>query len=155
MPNICTNEISIYSRDERPLKAFMDFVKSEDSDFDFNKIVPSPDWDNTPNEDGELAILDNEAPAGMGFKKFPTSGKSDSRWYDWNCEHWGTKWNSFDGHMEFDELYGEELKYTFDTAWSPPAPILMALKEKFPDLSIHWFYRVETWEACGFLHEEI
>ncbi len=50
MPNICTNEISIYSRDERPLKAFMDFVKSEDSDFDFNKIVPSPDWDNTPNE---------------------------------------------------------------------------------------------------------
>ena len=57
MPNICRNEVSIYSRDERPLKAFMDFVKSEDSDFDFNKIVPSPDWDSTPNEDGELAIL--------------------------------------------------------------------------------------------------
>ena len=91
----------------------------------------------------------------MDFKKFPTSGRADSRWYDWNCTNWGTKWNSFDGCMEFDELYGDELKYTFDTAWSPPAPILMALKEKFPDLSISWFYRVEKWEACGFLHEEV
>jgi hypothetical protein len=57
--------------------------------------------------------------------------------------------------MEFDEKYGDEVSYKFDTAWSPPAPILKALKFKFPELNILWFYRIEEWEACGFLHKEI
>jgi hypothetical protein len=91
----------------------------------------------------------------MTIRSFPTSGKTDDRWYDWNIKNWGTKWGSFNGSMEFDKKYGDEVSYKFDTAWSPPAPILEALREKFPDVSIRWFYRIETWEACGFLHHEV
>jgi len=155
MPNICENEVSIYSEDANQIRSFMKFVKSKDCDFDFNRIVPSPNWNKTPDENGELPVKDKDAPSFMDIRKFPTSGKTDDRWYDWNIKNWGTKWGSFNGSMEFDKKYGDEVSYKFDTAWSPPAPILKALQDKFPDISIRWFYRIETWESCGFLHQEV
>ena len=158
MPNICENDLSIYANgdaQEALLKKLTKRLESEESVFDFNKLVPSPDWDNTPNEDGELPVIDEDAPSFMQVKKFPLSGKSDDRWYDWNFKNWGTKGGSFNGSMEFDKKYGDEVSYKFDTAWSPPAPILEALRDKFPDVSIRWFYRIETWESCGFLHREV
>ena len=57
MPNICDNELSIYARgddQEALLKKLTKRLESEESVFDFNNLIPSPDWDNTPNEDGEL-----------------------------------------------------------------------------------------------------
>ena len=160
MPNICENEVSIYSEDSNQIRSFMKFVKSKDCDFDFNKIVPSPNWNKTPDENGELPtkvkrIRNEKGEVVHTIRSFPTSGKTDDRWYDWNIKNWGTKWGSFNGSMEFDKKYGDEVSYKFDTAWSPPAPILEALQDKFPDISIRWFYRIETWESCGFLHEEV
>lgn len=49
-----------------------------------------------------------------------------SSWYDWSCQHWGTKWNAYD-------VSEEEGAVRFDTAWSPPIPMLEALAAKFPD----------------------
>lgn len=160
MPNICENEVSIYADDANQIKSFMKFIKSKDCDFDFNKIVPSPDWNKTPNENGELPtkverIRNDKGKLVMTIRSFPTSGKIDDRWYDWNNKNWGTKWNSYNGSMDFDKEFDDEVSYKFDTAWAPPGPILEALQDKFPDLSIRWFYRIETWEACGFLHEEV
>ena len=160
MPNICENEVSIQSWDSNQIRSFMKFVKSKDCDFDFNRIVPSPNWNKTPDENGELPtrvkrIRNSEGKLVMTIRSFPTSGKTDDRWYDWNLENWGTKWNSYNGSMEFDKKHGDEVSYKFNTAWSPPAPILEALREKFPDVSIRWFYRIETWESCGFLHREV
>lgn len=57
MPNICENELSIIADgddQEALLKKLTKRLESEDSEFDFNNLIPSPDWDNTPNEDGEL-----------------------------------------------------------------------------------------------------
>ena len=160
MPNICENEVSIYSADANQIRSFMKFVKSKDCYFDFNKIVPSPNWNKTPDENGELPtkvkrIRNSEGKLVMTIRSFPTSGKTDDRWYDWNIKNWGTKWGSFNGSMEFDKKYGDEVSYKFDTAWSPPAPILKALQDKFPDISIGWLYGIETWESCGFLHQEV
>ncbi len=50
MPNICKNELKVWSRDEDQVRSFINFVESDDSIFDFNKIIQSPDWDNTPDE---------------------------------------------------------------------------------------------------------
>ena len=160
MPNICKNELTVWSRDEDQVRSFIKFVESDDSIFDFNKIIPSPDWDNTPDENDELPtdveeIRNKSGKLVMSFNRFPTSGKTDDRWYKWNCDNWGTKWNAMNEDMQFDEKYGDEVSYKFDTAWSPPAPILKKLKFKFPELNILWFYRIEEWEACGFLHKEI
>ena len=157
MPNICENELSIYADGEQQealLKKLTKRLESEKSVFDFNKLVPSPDWDNTPNEDGELPVIDEDAPAFMQVKKFPSSGKSDDRWYNWNCDNWGTKWNSINADREICE-YGDHVKYTFETAWAAPREILIALKEQYPQLQFNWFYRIEDWEDCGFLHREV
>ena len=157
VPNICENELSIYADgddQEALLKKLTKQLESEESVFDFNKLVPSPDWDNTPNEDGELPVIDEDAPEFMHVKKFPSSGKSDDRWYNWNCDNWGTKWNSFNAEREICE-YGDHVQFKFQTAWCAPVEILLALREQYPDLQFNWFYRIEEWEDCGFLHREV
>ena len=61
-------------------------------------------------------------------------------WYDWSIENWGTKWNAGEasmtrGNMSSGEHSGKTaLVYRFDTAWSAPLPILLALQRKFPVL---------------------
>ena len=40
-------------------------------------------------------------------------------WYDWSCENWGTKWNSYDNEqVDADTIL-------FSTAWSNPEPIML------------------------------
>ena len=38
-------------------------------------------------------------------------------WYDWCCEHWGTKWNAHQYSHECGEVW-------FETAWSHPYPVI-------------------------------
>ena len=42
-------------------------------------------------------------------------------------------------------------KLTFDTAWSPPNGIYEAIVDKYPDLSINWFYREDGVQIAGWL----
>lgn len=46
MPNWCDNEVTVQGKKEY-VKEFMDFVKSDKHEFDFEKIVPLPNgkWD--------------------------------------------------------------------------------------------------------------
>ena len=157
MPNICDNELSIYADGEQQealLKKLTKRLESEESVFDFNKLVPSPDWDNTPNEDGELPVIDEDAPSFMQVKKFPLSGKSDDRWFDWNRENWGTKWNAGKAEVYVCK-HGDHVQFKFETAWCAPVEILLALRDQYPQLQFNWFYRIEEWEDCGFLHREV
>lgn len=55
-------------------------------------------------------------------------------WYDWHCENWGTKWNSYDNEQV------DEDTLEFSTAWSMLEPIMLKLSEMFPDIQIqHWW----------------
>ena len=48
-------------------------------------------------------------------------------WYDWSCENWGTKWNSYDNEqVDADTIL-------FSTAWSNPEPIMLKLSEMYPE----------------------
>jgi hypothetical protein len=128
MPNWCQNEIRVCGDTEK-VEEFMDFVKSDEQDFDFEKIVPFPngkEWD-----------------------------------YDWCIENWDTKWNACRVEKDFDPKYGDEVEYTFDTAWSPPENIFRVLKEKFKfndkdsELYVSWFYREDGMEFSGYLQNEV
>jgi hypothetical protein len=66
MPNWVYNTITIEGTPEQ-VKEIAEYVKSDDSVFDFNKIIPAPEG------------CEND---------------SDFDWYSWNCENWGTKWNA-------------------------------------------------------------
>lgn len=59
-------------------------------------------------------------------------------WYNWNCEHWGTKWDCSD--VSIDVHGPDDVRYTFSTAWSPPVAAMIALSEQFPEvaLSLEW-----------------
>ena len=50
MPNWCRNRVTVYGNEEEVSKV-VDIFESKDTVF--GKIIPSPDWDNTPYK-GEL-----------------------------------------------------------------------------------------------------
>lgn len=54
-------------------------------------------------------------------------------WYEWRCEHWGTKWNACDAEVR--DNGDASLHVKFDTAWSFPLPIFKKLVVDFPTLT--------------------
>ena len=57
-------------------------------------------------------------------------------WYDWSCENWGSKWNSWSFTLLVDENEENQqnLCFQFTTAWSPVIPIFDKLADLFPKL---------------------
>lgn len=115
MPNWVDNNVIIYG-DENVLNDIKIFVQSKDCAFDFDKIVPMPPHSETFFRDGGLSIEEE--------KKY---GRNN--WYHWSIDNWGTKWNSCESGCL--GIYNNELKYFFQTAWSPALPVLNVLAKKF------------------------
>lgn len=173
MPN-WTNNTVIITGEKPVLKKLKDFLQSEDSIFDFNKIVPMPET--LDLESGgimsnamQLAKAKN-APKSAAYKKakanlrlpytmyqvpkgYPevltteedviTIGQlyldnqekyGAATWFDWHCNNWGTKWNACSPELESEN--DTELVYGFDTAWSQPDAVLLALSTQYPDITI-------------------
>ena len=149
MPNWCYNRVSVYSENTKDMDELFDIFNNENP---FNALIPSPVWSETPNEDGELPVLEEHKDADgkvlFTTHKFPKSGKTDDRWYDWQVQNWGTKWEPADISVEQCD---EELEITFNTAWSPPEDICRAIRNKYPDISVSWFYDEPGMEVAGYL----
>ena len=149
MPNWCYNRVSIYSENIDQVTELFDIFNNPEP---FNALIPSPKWSETPNEDGELPVLeehkDSDGKVLFTTHKFPKSGKTDDRWYDWQINNWGTKWEPTDLSVEQCD---EELELTFNTAWSPPEDICRAIRNKYPDVTVSWFYDEPSMEVAGYL----
>ena len=149
MPNWCHNRVSFYSDNEEQIKELYEIFNSDNV---FQKIKPAPDWKNTPNEAGQLPVLREHKNAnGEVFHRsydFP-DGKNDDRWYDWNINNWGTKWDI--DQPECDELDHNCFECSFETAWSPAEGIFYELREKFPDVDCTWFYDEPGMCFAGYL----
>lgn len=128
MPNYCNNTISIKAPRET-LNTIQSLVKSDESEFDFNKIIPMPDYIYRGN---------------LGPEEQKIYGKNN--WYDWSNENWGTKWNCWDVECADVE---DVLSYSFYTAWSPCEPVVKALAEMFPEANIHFRYEESGCCFCG------
>lgn len=64
-------------------------------------------------------------------------------WYEWSIRNWGTKWNSYNNSFD-----GESI--VFDTAWTPPHPVLLKMSEMFPDITIeHQWADEDMGNNCG------
>ena len=149
MPNWCYNRVSVYSENTDQVTELFDIFNNPEP---FNALIPSPKWSETPNEDGELPVIeehkDSDGKVLFTTHKFPKSGKTDDRWYDWQIQNWGTKWEPTDLSVEQCD---EELEITFNTAWSPPEDICRAIRNKYPDISVSWFYDEPGCEIAGYL----
>ncbi len=66
-------------------------------------------------------------------------------WYEWNCRHWGTKWNASGTQI----TTADPLNFTIDTAWGPPLPVLAKANEMFGTLTLDCSYIEPGWNFSG------
>jgi len=66
----------------------------------------------------------------------PPEGMPGYKWYDWRVTNWGTKW---DVVACIDHTPGRAI-FQFNSAWSPPGPVIVAAAEKFPMLEFEHVY---------------
>jgi hypothetical protein len=112
----------------------------------FANYIQEPDWENTPNEDGELPVSETLTFAnGTTYtsSNFPISGKDDDRWYDWNIANFGCKWDI--GEADVPDPEAEELQANFLSPWSPPIVGLQAVSQHYPEATFSLTYE----EGCG------
>ena len=72
-------------------------------------------------------------------------------WYDWKVKNWGTKWGIDGGSIQFYDEDNDRIELHFDTAWGPPEEICYALRKKYEDIDIGWFYREDGMQFSGYL----
>lgn len=124
MPNWCDNYISIDANEEL-LEKIADFVRSEESDFDFEKVIPMPE---------------NIYCGHIGPKEWEIYEKNN--WYTWRDENWGTEQKAIVQNAEPGE-------YWLQTAWGPCKPVIAKLARIFPEATITHAYEEEGCCFCG------
>ena len=151
MPNWTYNRVRVRGDDSERIQEIKKLFEGKNP---FHVLIPEPDWTTTP--------LTKEYAKSYSFSdpKFASTGRQDDRWYDWRTTHWGTKWGACDVEITQDDE--DFLEITFNTAWSPPEPIVHALRSKYECkdedsyrngkyISVSWFYELEGEEGCGYL----
>ena len=138
MPNWCNNDL-IVQGDKTQLNHFVrkakgiepqyklsedekkfyteEMLKPQECELCFNQFVPVP-----------KEILE---------QGFSTAG------YNWQVDNWGTKWGA---SVHAFEVCGDTVAVHFDTAWSPPEKVIMAMSNQFPKLTFSL-----TYAECGMM----
>ena len=178
MPNWCVNQVDIQG-DEAEVAKLIEFVKSDESAFTFEKIMPPPETEmyssdcnhnkyvcgcesqavkDPENENLHIWVIDGKK---VGFQDpcpthgMPSFSNHPDNWYNWNISHWGTKWSASEvWHDRTDDgsTIAGQTNYGFDTAWSPAEPVVAALAEKFPTLRIAHRYCEAGMGYAGEVH---
>lgn len=166
IPNWCYNTLVISgSPDElKRFKIFAECKTRKETGFDVDENYHSLfDFDNfiSPEEDKKRLI-----------ESWNSDPKIRERWvdfgqywfnhggYEWCVENQGTKWNPRDISINESD---NELTYSFDTAWSPPTPVIAKASELFPDLTFvlhmeeesHAYGGSETYKAGELIDEDV
>jgi len=151
MPNWTENELTITGPDIQKVLNAIRSVNPLDEDtqiLDFDRIIPYPDEFKALDlrnveYQGKFYAIDSDDPARQA--KLETLGAEygvepgtpwlkdgyNSGGYDWCCDQWGTKWNA--SHPTLELRPDGSAFIAFDTAWSPPIPVIEKLAEMFPD----------------------
>lgn len=166
IPNYVENNLKI-TGDKDELKKFKAFAKGKEfwhneiNIFNFEKFIPYPqefrDKD-IEKQDFEKEMLGYAQKQGVkSFYELTIEQKEEyykikpehkdvkdgfnSGGYEWCClAGWGTKWNSCEAVLSESD---KNLIYDFDTAWSPPIPVIAKASELFPKLK----FVLRFWEG--------
>lgn len=130
MPNYCSNNLTVRGDAATLQKLDAEYL----SPFSFGKVIPMPD----ELSKTDAPVRDEELAASMTEKY----GAPD--WYAWAVANWGTKWDIVDnsgfGYNEKTVSGENEISISFDTAWSPPIPVVRELSWLFPSLEFSLKY---------------
>lgn len=136
MPNWCMNTVEWTGNPEEQEKVLA-LIKTGDNDFDFNAILPYPE--EYAKADAEVERLGKE---GVEWKNMPPDGFNHGG-YEWCLANWGTKWNACEAISDLGVA-------SFDTAWSPPEPVICALSKMFPELTFTLRYEEGGMDFSGY-----
>lgn len=152
MPNHISNRLQILSFDEDWRKEQAAFeqlqamMKTEDSPFDFNVLIPYPEPYKSMDDAHHAA---EKALEGLPKEEYwqrwrdlPKDGYNQGG-YEWCSKTWGTKWNAYEIGFGWDDVY-------FQTAWATPKGIWVELSKRFPDMRLEIEYADEDRGSnCG------
>lgn len=176
MPNNIINIIKVVDGN---FQAVCNLMKSEECDFDFNKLIPMPQ--------SMVALMTKNYGISnlseLGFKYWSAQTKADKyaliaeikakdcdlrntlkegldrylaykdcgHWnsLEWAVANWGTKWNAFDA-----DVNPSDRTIFFNSAWSAPIPIYKALAKQFPTHKISVKYYDEGGWFAGYCNIE-
>ena len=118
MPNWCYNNLYITVENNKQLeKVIQGITNNSEQPFDFNRVIPMPEeleGTNAPNK-----LNPEELIAKCGYPD----------WYEWRVDNWGTKWNASESELTITKNH---IEIRFQTAWSPPNPVIEKIGSKFP-----------------------
>lgn len=157
MPNWCENTL-IVSGEPADLARFKEFAKGNDELLDANCFIPYPKEYALLDKISPLRILDDLPEAQRKTEELAETEIPDAVMltlkgydltrdgynqggYDWCIQNWGTKGNLYRVELE-EEL--RLLTYQFQTAWSPPSPVICKMGEMFPELLFELEYKDES-----------
>lgn len=131
---------NIGDKDEKmEIEAFIQRILAVFNGYSFDKLT---NYLLRPNEVDDLRARYGkriDETLNLGEKVFHNIEKYGvADWYDWSCEHWGTKWNACNTNIDLKR--GE---ICFDTAWSPATPIIEALAKMYPNAKIIFSFAEE------------
>lgn len=131
MANYIKHIINIKTTDIE-LEEILNFVKSDDKIFDFNKIIPMPESLNIDSRYDLQRVLSKDRILNENekelIKKYSENYKNYGffDWHDWCISNWGTKWNAGEPILKDKNIL------EFHTAWNHCSPIFFVLSNKFP-----------------------
>ncbi len=159
MPNWCENTLSV-SGDKKQIEKFIKFAEGNDGDDDgnelsFNKFIPYPEkYAKQDREAHKLEEKVNAMPEAERDMFYALHGHiSDgynSGGHQWCVSNWGTKWGAC--HLNREICADNSVVYYFDTAWSPPGPVIKAMIKRFPELCFDLEFREEGTGFKGEAH---
>lgn len=172
MPNWVANSLIVRGEAER-IDQFLKKVVNRDGKFDFNCLIPQPELTlrclinedivraannyvnakaKTPEEAKRYLAEFEERYFELTYDENWKDRKVEIKfpvidWYEWNIANWGTKWNACRQEIEVTKSGNSAvLEITFDTAWSPPIPVIEKIFElaQHLDLEVEYYFREET-----------
>ena len=137
MPNNTTNRLTI---EGASVDQFIEDARGQGENKDINdKYVPL-DFESLLPTPSEM----------LGGKNQPTEngGWKAPAWYEWRIENWGTIWNCYDFHGEWQPNSPTNYSLEFYTAWNAPTALFEKVSVDYPDIT---FALEFADEGCAFL----
>lgn len=132
MPNHCESDLFVHG----PKAVVDEVIKkhfTKDGELNCDSVIPYPkeykDADDISHAWDERAKTDNT----LLWQNRPTDGYNMGG-HEWCIANWGTKWGTYDGSGIKKTTRG--FNTSFNSAWSPPTPVVTALAEMYPSLKI-------------------
>lgn len=132
MANWMMNKVTVKPGGKKSVASFNEMLDVLDGCIGFNQIVPMPF-----QLGGEIVPAPNMP--GLVFVSRAVE--------EWRIEHWGTKHDVSKAETVFSRRWNKA-SFTFETAWSPPRPVIQALSSRFPGLVFELKYIDPALDRC-------